>query len=156
MSFTFDASNTHTRVIADTVYINGSPMHLDQTYLLATKSYIYMGRDGFTSIAEGELVNDDVADLRSLVIQNLRILQVLTQFSAGLHHRDSNIVSHAIKRFKKLSKFNHGKEQIAESPLSPVKTPAGGVHCYLNEVTHKYSIHPLVEGRIVCINKPHS
>ncbi len=164
VTFAFDPTKSP-RVLIESVFVNEERIDLTRNYVMVTKHYCYQGKDGYSSIAAGKLICGDIIDLRSCILENLRTLNVLNAFASGPRHRSSSM-DRVIKKFKSLSKFNHGhrksslvhleklEERLAELPLgnsptslSPPLSPRSGA-----PPIPKYAIHPEIDGRIFCVN----
>ncbi|MDQ0338771.1 2',3'-cyclic-nucleotide 2'-phosphodiesterase (5'-nucleotidase family) [Caldalkalibacillus uzonensis] len=70
LNFTFDPSQPPGSRVQD-VWINGEPLQYDRTYSVATNDFLGSGGDGYTWLAEGELVADTGELLSTALMQYL-------------------------------------------------------------------------------------
>ncbi len=63
--FSFDPKRKPgNRIEVTNVQVNDQPLSLSGSYVVATKMFIQQGKDGYTSLAQGIVINGDVAELR--------------------------------------------------------------------------------------------
>jgi len=125
MRFVYDPSQEPGKRVTE-VYVQGHPIDLNRTYTVGTRSFLTLGRDGYTALAQGEIIRpDENCHMCSTLLRNFFwAIQVVNR----LHEKKlkQDLISSTVKRFNL-----DGLVQAAE----PIR------------------IAPQVEGRIMTVDE---
>lgn len=139
ISFAFEpARPPGQRVDPDFVRIGDEYLKLDQTYRLATKTYLHSGCDGYSMLKNAKvLVDDDECPMLGLAVQNhfQAINMRLGKTRRHSKHRQSLVT---LSRRHSLVKMLDGSELDGPPPLRKTSTAEGSVP----PVTHGPHTHP--------------
>lgn len=170
MSFAFDPSQPPgSRVNPDYVKVGDEYLNMDHRYRLVTKAYLGKGKDGYDSLAKGEvLVDEEIApNLTSAVQNHFKAIAMKQGKNSGrrqsIHHQSLVTLSRKTSVVKQLTEeglipVTPGVSSRSHSPNSDVskgRSPGPGKGRViaqasvelLEEVSCK--LEPKLEGRIV-------
>lgn len=156
MRFVYDKTRPPGDRVLDIYLSNGEKMDMDRKYSFATRGYLAQGKDGFTAMAEGEVVVDEEnGHLLSVLLRNF-FWKVRTVNRMRVNQWKDEELSEALKIFK-LENLSFGHDE--KSPLTIIPREEGRILERLDLLSrqgsvHMGQLHPDIDGFIDLSEEP--